>query len=91
MVAYCLIPLLATVNRLAEEEELDGKFHVFDLSTFDDICCPNSQVSSNDRDSAFLVSSVDGEPLSDIAGKTNAVGTKEDAPDASCDEVAAGN
>ena len=83
MFASCMVPISATVNRLAEEEEeLDGKFHVVDVTMLDDICCLDAPVANNDGDSAFLVSPVDGVPPSDIAGKTNAVGTKGEAPDA---------
>ena len=83
MFASCLVPISATVNRLAEEEEeLDGKFHVVDVTMLDDICCLDAPVANNDGDSEFLVSSVDGAPPSDIAGEITTVGTKVGVSDA---------
>ena len=57
----------------------------------DDKCCLDVPVANNDGDSVSLLSSVDGVPPSDVAGKINAGDTKAAAPDACCAVVAAGN
>ena len=57
----------------------------------DNICCLDAPVANNDGDSASLLSTVDGVPPLDVAGKINAVDTKAEALDACCVVVAAGN
>lgn len=91
MVTFCLVPLHAAVNGFAEdEEELDGNMNRVNVSTLDDICCPDAPVANSDGDSAFLVSPVRGVPPSDVSGKINSVGSKAAKPNAWFDVVVAG-
>ena len=63
MVAYCLAYDAADAadadGSTEEEEEIDGKSHVVDVVAKGNICCSNTPVACNERDSAFLVSLVD--------------------------------